>query len=145
MKNQIKIKRYKTPEEVICALCGGVGIDDIASFGGIDVDGSEYELPISEVLQNVKETGCYGFTDAKQTIHVWISGNVKMANLINLIAHERGHIQRPHFRDEIKEEVKAGKYGECAEFAYCVAIDLIAGDKAEYLYEKNEGSCHENP
>ena len=136
MTDRITIKRYSTPEEVLSALFGGVGFDEIASFGGVDVDGTEYELPISDALKNIKETGCYGFTDSKKIIHVWVDQNVAMANLINLIAHERGHIQRPHFRDEMKEEMKAGGYGDCAEFAYCVAKDLIVEDKAEYVYQK---------
>ena len=121
----IKIVRYKTPEELLAAEYG-MPIDELrlCKHGGFDSDGKEVEFDFNELIIAVKDMGCYGFAGNKLDIHVWISADANLVDVMNLLAHERGHLFRPFHRDLMKEEKKANLYGLCAEFACRVALNL---------------------
>lgn len=124
-ETSVELHIYDTPEEVISAFFGP--IEDIAEVGGFDGKGGEYHLSLDEMIANITENGCWGFCGDKNSIHVWHSKDVDLKTLIHFFAHERGHILRPHHKDEEKEEMKAERYGDTAVFAYEVSTALISG------------------
>ena len=100
-------------------------LSEVKEWGGFDGDGEEYSFSPETVLKNIKESGCWGFSGNKNSIHVWFDANCDMGDLVHLFAHERGHILRPHKRSDDKEEIKAETYGDTARFAYDVANSLL--------------------
>lgn len=125
-KTVIKIKIYNSVQECFEAHLG-CKLSEIGEMGGFDGDGREYKFSPEEAMENMIETGCWGFCDEKLTIpvlHVWCSPKCQMDNLIHLLAHERGHTLKPWHRKPEREEVKAERYGETARFAYQVALSI---------------------
>jgi len=121
----IYIYLYDTPEDVAEAIYGPLG--DIADIGGFDAQGGEYHLSVTDMITNITSVGCWGFCDNKQNLHVWVDKeSVDFRDLIQLLAHEYGHIKRPHYNDPQKEEMKAEGYSEVTLFAYDVATKLLA-------------------
>jgi hypothetical protein len=128
-KDAIVLKRHKTLEELLCLMWGGESLEG-STFGGFDGDGNEYELSFDEMVGNIKEMGCYGFVDSKQSIHFWVDTDiVSPVDFIGMMAHEKGHLTRPFHRDEMREEMKAERYGEAASFAFQIYMDIFLCDK----------------
>ena len=73
------------------------------------------------MLRNLKIKGCWAFVDGKFVIHWWARKNCSFRALVDMFAHEFGHILRPYHRDQMAEEVKADAYANAACFAYDMA------------------------
>jgi hypothetical protein len=97
-------------------------IRELVGYGG--QSGQQYRLTPEQILNNITETGCWGFCDPKDVLHVWVSGECDLSNLVHLLGHERGHSLKPHYKGLKKEEIKAEQYGETAKFAYQAAMQL---------------------
>jgi hypothetical protein len=121
----VKIVQHETAEKLLAAEWRAPieGLE-LCNYGGIDENGNMWETSFSEMIKSIKHMECYGFTDDKANIHIWISKKADSADVINLLAHERGHLIKPNHRDLIKEEMKAEIYGLCAEFAYRTFLNL---------------------
>jgi uncharacterized protein YjaZ len=100
-------------------------VSEIATMGGFNQDGKEYEYPIGEVIANIEEVGCWGFVSAKEDIHLWFRQDVEMRELVRFFAHEKGHTLRPFHRDPMAEELKAGRYEDAAIFGFELASQLL--------------------
>lgn len=122
----IKIVKYNTLEELLEAQYNTPIADlEQGKHGGYDGEGNEYEFEFDDMVSNIREMGCYGFAGDKEDIHVWVSNDVAIENVIAMMGHERGHLIRPYHKNPMKEEIKAEIYGLCAEFAYRVSMELI--------------------
>lgn len=119
---------YDTAEDILnkswnCAFECGEDLE--GDHGFFDGHGSEIIMSNSEVLENIKEFGMWGFVGDKKDIHIWIdNGVIDDINLMAFISHEVGHLQRPHRRDTMAEEMKAEHYSDMARCAHviCKAI-----------------------
>jgi hypothetical protein len=124
----VTLKRHETPESLLCQMwnCDIESLES-STCGGFDGDGNEYELSFDEMVGNIKEMGCYGFVDSKQVIHFWVDLDiVSPSDFIGMMAHEKGHLTRPFHRDDMKEEIKAEKYGDAASFAFQIYTNILS-------------------
>jgi hypothetical protein len=110
----VQINIYDSAQECLEAHWGCQS-SEIREIVGYDVQGKQYRLTLEEILANVTEKGCWGFCDDKDVLQIWLSEECD---------HERGHALLPHYKQLKKEEIKAGRYGETARFAYQTAIQL---------------------
>lgn len=101
-------------------------VEEMNGMGGFDQNGKEYELSAQEIFDNVKTCGCWGFVNDKRDIHFWFRPDVDKRELVRFFAHEKGHTMKPYHRDDMKEEMKAGRYEDAAIFGYDVATQLLA-------------------
>ena len=122
---RIIIKRYDNLDDLLCAL-HHMPLDELkeCTHGGYDGSENEWEFTYSDMVKNIKEMGCYGFANNKEEIHVWFESNVNMWDLIRMLGHEMGHLERPYKRDPMQEEIKADKYGDVAAGAFIIAKQL---------------------
>lgn len=126
----IKLERYETAEDLLCAMWQ-CDIEDLkkSKHGGFDGNGKEYEYSYDDLIRSLKIMGCYGFADSKKKIHFWVDINVvDPIDFIGMIAHEKGHMTRPFHKDEMKEEIKAERYGDAASFAFQIYKDVFLTD-----------------
>jgi hypothetical protein len=128
----IELVIYDNPKECMEAWCQ-CPLSEIKEWGGYDGDGKEYLFTPEQVLGNITENKCWGFQKEKKSIHIWFDKDCDISLLINLLAHERGHIEKPHHKKQDLEEIKAEKYGNIAVFAYEVAKELM-DEKYENLF-----------
>lgn len=125
VNRNIKTIQHETVENLLAAEYNiSIKKLKLCKHGGVDENGNEWEMDFDEIITAIKRMGCYGFTDNKTNIHVWISKKADPTDIINLLAHERGHLIKPNHRNLVKEEMKAEMYGLCAEFAYRTFLDL---------------------
>lgn len=127
INKKIKIMRHNTLEELLAAEYD-LPIEELrlCKHGGFDGNGKEWEFDFDELIAAIKSVGCYGFVKNNTDIHVWISKDANVVDIISLLAHERGHLIMPNHKNPIQEETKAELYSLCAEFAYCTYLDLDA-------------------
>jgi len=118
----IRVVRYPSVAECYTACFGD---NKFASgFGG---DGKRFKIKRSVWLAKIRRFGCWGFANFKgREIHVWVGRGCKKERVIEMLAHELGHFERPRYRDKGKEEVKAVKYGTAAKTAYLVSEGLFS-------------------
>ena len=121
--NILKLKIYTTAEECFEAFWH-CPISEIEEMGGVGEGGDEITISAKDALSNIVRVGCWGFCDNKNVIHVWLSNECEMSDLVHMLAHERGHTLRPFHRDDEAEERKSEKYGEVARFAFTIANQL---------------------
>jgi hypothetical protein len=119
----VKINIYDSAKECLEAHWGCQS-SEVREIVGYDVQGKQYRLTPEEILANITKKGCWGFCDKKGVLHIWLSGECDLSDLIELLGHERGHALMPHYKKLKKEEIKAGRYGETARLAYQTAIQL---------------------
>ena len=119
----VEIHRYDTAKDVVEAFFGSP-ISEASEVGGFDGDGKEYCLAPDEMVSNIRRNGCWGFARNKKEIHFWARKNCNSRRLIEMFAHEFGHLLKPHHRDEMAEEVKADRYSDAAAFAFDVMVDI---------------------
>ena len=78
-----------------------------------------------EFLNFLSRERCHGLCNHKENeIYLLVLPQVKLSNLIHLIAHERGHLFKPHYSTEEKNEDKAECFGLCAKFAFDLANEI---------------------
>ena len=122
-KINVSLTKYDTVEELLCEMYQ-TSLEDLrnSEHGGFDKDGNEHSFSFNDLIDNIKKSGCYGFTGMNNDIHYWIDNTVVTYNdLIPLFAHEIGHTVEPFYRDTMKEEIKAERYSDVAAMAYQIA------------------------
>lgn len=139
----VKIKIYDSAKACLEAHWG-CKFGEVQEMVGCDGQGKQYKLTPREIIENVSNTGCWGFCDQKDMLHIWFSGKCDLSDLIHLLAHERGHCFKPHYKSVRREEIKADKYGDTARFAYQTAVHLKAMVKKPGPLEKEYPGDEEN-
>lgn len=121
----IKIRIYNSAEEIVSSFFNVRSLKEVKNVGGFDIHNREVETNVSDMIEGIKYTKCWGFHDSESnTISIWFSGDCDLQSLIELLSHERAHMVSPIYKDEKKEEFKANSYGEAARFAYELAKEL---------------------
>ena len=80
--------------------------------------------PIRRLIRVRKKWGTWGWCEQKKTIHVWISPEAEEHKIIELLAHELGHTEKPFHKTMQKEETKACRYAVIAQRAYKMMLDV---------------------
>ena len=126
--NTPMIVRHDTIEALL-EVMWGVHYQELSCgmFGGIDANGEDCEWALSEMIDGIRESGCYGCIGHDNVIHVWIGQGADPRNVLALLAHERGHAIKPHHRDDLDDEIKAEVFAGCALFAYDKMLQLLEG------------------
>lgn len=91
-------------------------------------DGSYEKEPVQKGIRQARRRACWGFVRGKKEIHYFIRKRATMRNVIDLFAHELGHMERPHHRSA-DEEYKANRYSVVAISAYAFANELLKSGK----------------
>lgn len=113
----ITIFRYPTSKSCMEAFFER-DIDKVKICKGYDDEGNPWKCTSDEFLKYIRKNGCWAFIDLDNTIHIWHRKNTSIEKLVELLAHELGHTQRPYKYDLKEEEIKAGKYSHTARYAY---------------------------
>ena len=106
---------------------------------GYHTDGEKYSMSQKAFRREVLTKGCWGFCEGKRKIHVWIGKRATLEQVVRLMAHEAGHMERPHRRTHKAEESKAGSYEAVSVFALRVARDLVGGVGRVEIAEVRDG------
>ena len=122
-KENVPIIVYESARECLEAYFG-CPLDKAGKMEGYGSNGMKYSYSAPEALERIQKKQCWGFCSDKEAIHIWMGKDCEVGALIEMIAHERGHMVRPHHRCEEVEEEKADKYGEIARFAYEVGLHV---------------------
>ena len=94
----------------------------------MDLEGKTYYTPIPESLEGILKANCWGFVDTKNRIlHYFARAKTPMDELVELFAHEIGHLERPYHRGP-KEEYKANVYADVAKAAFVFAEEVKRGE-----------------
>jgi hypothetical protein len=132
MLNELLEEHFRTPMDEL----------EGAEVCGSDGRGGEYKLSFEDMVDNIKEMACYGFSckrEGEDQIHFWVDvDKVDPVDFIGLISHEKGHILRPWRRDQMQEELKADRYADTATLAFRVACDVLG---MEFI-KKGSGNYH---
>ena len=94
-----------------------------------DSDGTLHKISQGLHLKRARAARCWGWASYDASIHLWYTKDVDKVSLIQLIAHERGHLYGPKHRDANIEERKANRYEAVAGFAYSIADELLNKEK----------------
>ena len=87
-------------------------------------DAGNHVWGMRRYIRCIKQRGTWGFAENKKRIHIWFKKGTSEANLLKLLAHEIGHLQRPWKRNRILEETKAINYAYVALSAYEIMLNL---------------------
>ena len=123
---KIKIVKYRSPEKLL-GFMYNTPVSELrkSTHGGIDGEGKAHEYTFEHLIGSIRENGCYGCAEPeKNSIHVWIGKNAKPDTVLELMAHERGHLMEPQYKNAMRDEVKAEQYALCATFAFSVIKDF---------------------
>jgi len=86
-------------------------------------------LPIFQIDGGNGRTGAskeFG-VENKKVIHIWVADYAKERDILRMLSHEIGHIQRPYKRIKSDEEAKAEVYSAVTLIAYDIMKDLQKG------------------
>ena len=122
MTEPIQIIRHKTLSD--CLKAYGLSPRSRGYWKWADHDGKRHITTHSKALALIRKRSCWGWTD-KETIHVCVGKRATLAQVINLLSHELGHIRRPFHRNRYSEEQKASTYAYVALTAFSAAQDLL--------------------
>jgi len=120
---RVPIIVYDSAQECLEAYLG-CPLEQAGSMEGYNSKGIRYSYSPEEALERIKKKRCWGFCSDKEALHLWKDESCDVGTFIELIAHERGHMCRPHHRSQDLEEIKANQYGEIARFAYEVGLHV---------------------
>jgi uncharacterized protein YjaZ len=123
---KIKIVKYRSPEKLL-EFMWDTTIAELkkSEHGGVDGEGKQHKYTFKQLIDSIRENGCYGCAYAgKNEIHIWIGKNAKAETVLELLAHERGHLMAPQYKNDMRDEIKAESYALCASFAFSVLRDL---------------------
>ncbi len=119
----LTVKLYRTIEAVIKAHFK-VPLSEVSEICGEDGYGNQYKISIEQMKDNIKQSGCWGFVTRKKNIHMWVSPDCGMSELVHFIGHERGHTLKPFYSEASDEEKKAENYGSTARLAYEIGCEI---------------------
>ena len=123
---KIKIVKYRSPEKLL-EFMWDTPLSDLkkSRHGGLDGAGKNHEYTFKQMIDSIRENGCYGCAEPeKNSIHIWIGKNANPDTVLELMAHERGHLMEPQYKNAMHDEVKAEQYALCATFAFSVIKEL---------------------
>lgn len=119
----MKMVRYETKKECLEAL--GIDSNTKGYWEWADADGTKHREHYKHAINTLKKRACWGWVENKETIHIWIGKKAKLDEVIEVLAHEIGHAQRPFHRNVFSEETKASKYAQTAVTALNAATELM--------------------
>lgn len=113
---------YKTARSCFEAMYG----TKARTIRGFDSEGKPYRYSAFKFLSIIRRRGRWGFAEHyKKTIHVWIGKRATITDVISLLGHEIGHLQKPYsHKNKSKEEQKASRYSMIAVDAYTLVKRL---------------------
>ena len=123
---KIKIVKYRSPEKLL-EFMWDTPLADLkkSKHGGLDGAGKNHEYTFEQLIGSIREYGCYGCAEPKNnSIHLWIGKNANPETVLELLAHERGHLMAPQYKSAMRDEIKAESYALCASFAFSVLHEL---------------------
>ena len=127
MKKEIDIITYKTINDCLAAFYG-IDKKELSEVDGHfewkDCNGREFTMEAQKAIQMIRKKKVWGWVEGKKTIHAFIRKSASLRDIIELLAHEVGHMQRPFYRS-LKEEQKANIYEEVAVCAFDIATQLL--------------------
>lgn len=117
MKPRFRWKKHKTPEALLRAYSGGMGVKlkDI-SF----VMSDDTEVSVDALVANITRMGMWAFTETRAkppAIHFWHDGKRRREDLALLFGHEIGHNCGKKLKSGWPEERRADEYGEAVVHA----------------------------
>src|SRR3990170_330521 len=68
-----------------------------------DADGTKHRTKKGTAYSSIQKRKCWGWTEDKKRIHVWIGKKANLLDIVDLLAHEFGHTNRPFYRDVFQE------------------------------------------
>lgn len=133
--DSVKMVRHDSPETLL-ATYWKVPVEELgeSSFGGghaLDCLAEDYnpenEVPASEILDGIRESGFYGFGNCNENqLHYWLDDSkADEANLVHFFAHELAHLLKHADAPPEKEvvcEVEAEYFGLIAKRAHVLAM-----------------------
>jgi hypothetical protein len=121
---KVKIIRYKTLGECFRAIHGIAPQSKVMHFW--NEDGKKKKITRRLWLKRARQWGFWGWSSRSDSeIHIWINRRkAKDRDCVDLLTHELGHLQKPHFRTRKDEEIKAGKYATVAIQAYDILKNI---------------------
>lgn len=127
MLDNLKVYLYETPVDCLKSYFNSdvLPTNDDGLWEYYDVDGKLYKLKMSDAIEKIKVSSCWGFTRHKKELHLWVGKKADLATVAYMCAHEMGHTLRPYHRSDKAEEVKAEKYGLITMKAVNMAKDLL--------------------
>jgi uncharacterized protein YjaZ len=123
--NSLKIIQYKTIKECLEAFYFNTPLDQVPDgfFCYQDADGNEFSIAKDKAIEMIKKRNAWGWVENKEIIHIFIKKKAPMLEVVEMLAHEIGHLQRP-FHKSLKEEKKANLYAKVAVTALAIALEL---------------------
>ena len=124
--DKIKIVRYETLKECLEAL--GVDPDTKGYWEWADANGTRHKERYGKAIDKIRKFKCWGWADkgyGKREVHVWIGKRATLKDVVSLLAHEMGHLERPFHDTRFAEETKAAKYERVAFNALGAAQELL--------------------
>ena len=88
-------------------------------------DGSTKLVQRKNLMRRYRNMGYYGFISWKNEMHLWFDNSCDISDMVGLIAHELGHIERPYHKDRSEEEKKAGKFAAVAKSATTLSVRIL--------------------
>ena len=114
------VYRYKTLKDLM--YIGHVG-RKVVGFG---TDGVRYKYTSNEFINAIKSDGIWAFNRDNKEIHIWFDKRkVKFKDVLVTIGHEIAHGTKPIYKDERRDEIKAGKYEEVVKLSYEITETLF--------------------
>lgn len=128
LPKKLRVCIYDNPEAIWTASWPDE-LEEGCSFVGIDKNGNEIEYTDADGIAGINIDGCFGFVLWDKELHLWISDNFDdWLKIIALLGHEIGHMQRPHKRDFMAEEMKAEHYSDFAGYVFRM-VDALKTQK----------------
>lgn len=127
------MKRYRTVEDLICPYLR-IRRKEIAAgtIRGWDSDGNTTEFSIREIVDVIRETGIWGYTDNFGCIHYWHE-KATFPSILEFFAHEIAHNTGKPCEDKTEEELRADEYAKVAVQAYDFALRINQGPCKPFL------------
>lgn len=127
---ELKVIRHDSAEAIFREYAAFADIGDITlselPMGGTSSDGEEHEFCAADMVDGIELSGLWGYADSKANeIHVWISAQSNVGDVIGLMAHEIAHLIGPQETDELAEEERANRFGDVAAMSYREAMRLL--------------------
>jgi hypothetical protein len=125
----IKVKRYRTYLQCLAAY-HGCRPSEVPHSGYWEYhDGKRMRRTSQKIcIRWIRSRGCWGWCEGKKVIHLWFTRKAKFEDVISLIAHELGHIQKP-WGTRAKEEKKANLFEFVARDAVKIYKAILSGKK----------------
>lgn len=121
---KITLKRYSCVEDLICPYLR-IKRREIAAgkIMGWDTDGNTTEFSIRDIVDVIRETGIWGYTDDTGCIHYWLE-KATFPSVLEFFAHEIAHNTGTPRDDRTEEEFRADEYAKVAVMAYGFASQV---------------------